>query len=145
MVLSWHSVGHRCTARWAVKAAIGAGVFSASALLAQGGTLAMLDRLQPGMWEIRQRDGSDQKRERFCLGNGRGLIQIRHPRETCQSYVIDDRPGEVTVQYTCRTSGYGRTSIRYENVGLVQLESQGVANGRPFSFSAEGRRVGDCR
>jgi hypothetical protein len=41
--------------------------------------------------------------------------------------------------------GYGRTQIRRETDGLVQIDSQGIVNGLPFAFSAEGRRTGDCR
>ena len=48
------------------------------------------------------------------------------------------------VQYTCRGKGYGRTQIRRESNRLVQIDSQGIADGLPFSFSAEARRVGDC-
>ena len=40
--------------------------------------------------------------------------------------------------------GYGLTRIRYETPRLIQLDSQGVANGLPFAFAAEGRRVGNC-
>jgi hypothetical protein len=50
----------------------------------------------------------------------------------------------VVVQYTCRGKGYGRTHIRRETGRLVQIDSQGIAGGLPFEFSAEARRVGDC-
>jgi hypothetical protein len=58
--------------------------------------------------------------------------------------VIEDRPDVVTVQYTCRGRGYGRTTIRRENAQLVQIDTQGIAEGLPFEFSAEARRVGAC-
>lgn len=119
------------------------GFFVAGQLAAQGPALAMLDRLQPGLWELRERD-SDGGSRQLCVTNGRKLIQIRHPGETCQSFVIEDTAGSVTVQYTCQTSGYGRTHIRYENPGLVQIDTQGIARGRPFDFSAEARRIGSC-
>jgi hypothetical protein len=48
------------------------------------------------------------------------------------------------VQYTCRGRGYGRTHIRRETSRLVQIDTQGIADGRPFAFAAEARRVGDC-
>ena len=51
---------------------------------------------------------------------------------------------DVTVQYTCPGRGFGRTHIRRETRRLVQIDTQGVAEGLPFSASIEGRRVGDC-
>jgi hypothetical protein len=50
----------------------------------------------------------------------------------------------VTVQYTCRGRGFGRTHIRRETDRLVQIDTQGIADSRPFAFSVEARRTGDC-
>lgn len=58
--------------------------------------------------------------------------------------MIDDQPAMITVQYSCPSLGYGHTQIRFENSGLVQLETQGIENGLPFNFKAEGRRLGRC-
>ena len=58
--------------------------------------------------------------------------------------MIEDGANAVTVQYTCQGSGYGRTQIKRETSRLVQIESQGIAGGLPFEFTAEARRVGDC-
>lgn len=109
----------------------------------QRSALAMLDGLEGGRWEVRLRDGT-RRAYPLCLDNGRGLIQLRHDRQNCDRLVIDDQPGEVTVQYTCRGRGYGRTHIRRETDRLVQIETQGIAEGLPFDFTAEARRVGDC-
>ena len=116
---------------------------AAAPAFGQKPTLAMLDGLQPGRWELRphERDG---RAERLCLRDGRRFIQLRHPAAACNRLVVDDTPTEVTVQYTCPGHGYGRTSIRRESGRLVQLESQGVVDGLPFSFSAEGRYLGEC-
>lgn len=105
--------------------------------------LAMLDQIEPGRWEIRLRDGS-QRVYPICVDNGRKLIQLRHDALNCNRLVVDDRADEVTVQYTCRGRGYGRTSIRRETGRLVQIETQGIAEGLPFEFAAEARRTGDC-
>lgn len=110
---------------------------------AQAPGLAMLDRLQAGEWEIRYRDGAPTRR--LCVRSGRDLIQLRHREPNCNRFVVEDGDSEVTVQYTCRGNGYGRTNIRRESNILVQLESQGIEGGLPFSITAEGRRVGACR
>lgn len=105
-------------------------------------SLAMLDLLDRGGWEVRNRDGSNMRK--ICLRNGRELIQLRHAQSGCKRFIVEDGKSEVTVQYTCAGNGYGRTNIRKESGSLVQIESQGIENGRPFQFSAEARRTGGC-
>lgn len=135
----------RSRARWrSFPIALGTGLVALAApTAAQGPALAMLDGLQTGEWEVRERDGGAT--QRLCVRNGRDLIQLRHRKPGCNRFVIEDSASEVTVQYTCPGDGYGRTSIRRESSVLVQLESQGIAGGRPFAFTAEGRRLGACR
>ena len=112
------------------------------AVAAQGVQLAMLDRLSPGLWEMRMRAGGQT--ERVCIDNGRRLIQLRHPNLACRQFVVEDDPISVTVHYTCPGQGSGRTHLRFETPRLVQIESSGFAARLPFDFAAEARRVGDC-
>lgn len=105
--------------------------------------LAMLDELQDGRWELRLRDGRGPS-EQICLQDGRPLIQLRHRAANCRRLVIEDGASEVTVQYTCTGHGYGRTSIRRESGSLVQITTQGIADGLPFDHVIEGRRIGGC-
>lgn len=107
-------------------------------------SLAMLDQLDRGAWELRQ-PGAGGQAQSICLETGRKLIQLRHPDLACNSVIIEDQPNQVTVQYTCQGHGYGRTHVRRETNSLIQIDSQGIVNGRPFAFAAEGRRVGTCR
>lgn len=109
---------------------------------AQTARLAMLDSLNKGEWTIRFRDGSPNRK--ICVRTGRELIQLRHGNPKCSRFVVEDGSSEVAVQYTCPGNGYGRTSIRRETGSLVQLESQGIADGLPFQFDAEARRTGNC-
>lgn len=125
---------------------IAAGFYAAGLLgpaAAQGPSLAMLTGLTDGQWEIRFRDGREPRR--VCVQSGLELIQLQHGGAACSRFVVEDGANAVTVQYTCRGNGYGRTSIRRESAGLVQIDSQGIAAGTPFEFSAEARRVGACR
>lgn len=105
--------------------------------------LAMLDHIEGGRWELREHDAAGSV-ERICLQNARSLIQLRHPAVACDRLIVNDAATEVTVQYTCHGRGYGRTHIRRETSRLVQIETQGIANGLPFAFAAEARRIGDC-
>lgn len=109
---------------------------------AQAPELAMLNGLSRGSWELRLR--SDGGHRTICVRTGRELIQLQHSQAGCSQFVVQDDPGEVTVQYTCRGDGYGRTSIRREGNGLVQVNSQGIQGGMPFSLAGEARRTGPC-
>ena len=128
--------------RFVGKVMAGLGCLISGAVVAQGVQLAMLDRLTPGLWEIRMREGGPT--ERVCLDDGRRLIQLRHPNLSCRQFVVEDGPGSVTVHYTCPGQGSGRTHLRFETPRLVQIESAGVASRLPFDFVAEARRTGDC-
>lgn len=116
---------------------------SSVAVVAEKRSLMMLDQLAAGEWELREHGEGAQPRK-LCLRDGRDLIQLRHPGASCGTVVIDDKPNEVTVQYTCTGRGYGRTHIRRETNGLVQVDGQGIVGGQPFAFAAEGRRIGAC-
>ena len=127
-----------------VRTLLGLGVLGAgSALAAQGDALAMLAKLQRGQWTVSSRDGGPSRT--VCLGDAAQLLQLRHAGGACSRYVVEDAANKVTVQYTCRGNGYGRTSIRRETATLVQIESQGIEGGLPFQFKAEARRTGACR
>lgn len=139
----WEKFGRQ--SRWlrpsALLIAVAAGFAAPANGQRQG--LAMLGQLESGHWELRDR-ASRAPVEQLCLRDGRRLIQLRHPSSQCEQLIVSDTPGDVTVQYTCRGRGYGRTHIRRETGRLVQIESQGIVDGLPFDFAAEGRRVGDC-
>lgn len=126
--------------KWALA---GVALAAATAVPAQAPSLAMLDRLEKGQWQLRER-GSDTVLQSLCVGDARRMIQVYHPRSGCSRYVIEDTPNAVTVHYTCPGAGHGRTSIRAETNRLVQIDTQGIAEGKPFSQAIEGRRVGAC-
>ena len=119
------------------------GFAAATTVPAQAPTLAMLDRLEKGSWQLRER-GKDGVLQTICIGDARRLIQVYHPRASCSRYVIEDTPNAVTVHYTCPGAGHGRTSIRSETNRLVQIDTQGIAEGKPFSQAIEARRTGGC-
>lgn len=120
-----------------------AGAMASGSVVAQVRSLAMLDRLEAGDWELRLHDEASVPR-RMCLRDARRLIQLRHPGQSCSRITVEDTDSQVTVQYTCRGHGYGRTQIRRESDSLVQIDTQGIAQGLPFAFAAEARRVGSC-
>jgi hypothetical protein len=123
-------------------ALLGAGLVAVPAP-AEGPTLAMLDTLEKGSWDLRERSDGPPVRN-FCLGDARAFIQLQHTRGGCSRYVIADTANEVTVHYSCAGAGHGRTTIRRETSRLIQIDTQGVAGGAPFSHSYEARRTGGC-
>jgi hypothetical protein len=118
------------------------GGIALAAVAAHAAELAMLASLDKGGWTLRIRDDGSQ--QRICVRTGQEFVQIRHKQPGCSRFVVQDGADEVIVQYTCRGNGYGRTSIRREGPGLVQIRSQGIVNGAPFSINGEARHTGAC-
>src|SRR3954464_7562451 len=108
---------------------------------ARDSSLAMLGTLAKGTWTLHIRDGDAEK---ICVRSGREFIQLRHSEANCGLFVIADKPDEIDVQYTCRGTGYGRTTVRRESRDVVQVQSRGIADGAPFAIIAEARREGAC-
>ena len=106
-------------------------------------SLGMLSKLDRGLWEISTRGGRSMRS--ICVRDGSELVQLRHRGAACNRFVVEDAANEITVQYTCKGDGYGRTHIRRETNSLAQIDSQGIEGGRPFQFAVEARRVGSCR
>lgn len=118
------------------------------AVLAASQAVASADRaplatVEPGQWDLRSRDPANPSL-RLCVRDIQDLLQVRHPGQSCRHFVIEDQPTRVSVTYACPRTGHGRTDIRIETPRLVQLSSQGVADGLPFALNLEGRRTGNC-
>ena len=103
-----------------------------------------LQALKPGQWEVRER-GEDAHTRRLCISDLRLLLQLRHGPRLCRAFTVDDGAKALSITYDCAAAGNGRTDLRVETDRLVQIRSQGVANGAPFAFDAEARRLGPCR
>lgn len=125
-------------------------VAGALLLLGAGGATAQrsgspaspsLQTVERGQWLLRDGEGKERK---LCVTNPAMLLQIYHGGAQCQQFVVENRANGSTVRYTCPGHGAGRTSITVETPRLVSLDTQGVADGSPFSEQMEGRRVGEC-
>lgn len=115
---------------------------SATAIEAKTIPLEMLNKLQPGLWQLKTY--GDQADRQMCIDTGRRLIQIRHAGENYSQFIVEDALTVATVQYTCRSTGYGRTRIRFEQPTLVQIDTQGIQRGLPFDMKIEARRIAAC-
>ena len=107
------------------------------------GDMALLDSLDRGSWQLRPTGGSVPT-AKICLGISQNLTQIQHSGLACEQYVLHSSPDSLTVSYTCAGHGQGLTIIRKETNRIIHIQSQDIRNNAPFSFSAEGRRIGPC-
>ncbi|WP_240310810.1 hypothetical protein [Altererythrobacter sp. ZODW24] len=112
-------------------------------VMAAAPDLAVLDGLQKGMWDVRFRDGTPARK--VCVRTGRELMHLGHRTVNCPGQVVSSTGSSASLQYQCSGNGHGHTDIRRETRTLVQIDSRGIAGGRPFDFSAEARRTGTCR
>lgn len=103
--------------------------------------LEALAKLERGRWQLR--DAAGQTRS-ICLGDPAALIQLEHEGVSCEQEILASDKGGATVQYTCPGRGFGHTSLRVETPRVARIDTQGLVDGRPFSYRAEARKVGSC-
>ncbi len=128
----------------------GAAGFAALVLLgagaqapAQAPAPLALASLETGLWEFTD-VGKTNPPTRACVTDLRQLFQPRAPMPLCKHFIAENEADHTAVAYDCAAAGQGRTTLRVETARLIQLDSQGVAGGRPFSMRIEARRVGAC-
>ena len=119
-------------------AALAAPVYAAAS-----GGIGVLDTLERGRWAVRDLD-SGQARAPVCLGSGVQFVQPEHEGPACPQEIVEDGKTTATVQYSCSGRGFGHTHLRVETPRLVRIDTQGLKNGRPFSYRLEAKRVGIC-
>ncbi len=103
--------------------------------------LEAFSKLERGRWQLRDSAGEPRS---ICLGDPTALVQLEHGGASCEQEIVQSDKGGATVQYSCPGRGFGHTSIRVETPRLARIDTQGLADGRPFSYRAEARKVGSC-
>jgi hypothetical protein len=123
---------------------LGAG--SAAQSVAASDETSLLQTLERGLWQLRAvgRGSAGAVASEMCISDPRMLAQIQHGAASCAHQLVDSTANSVTISYSCKGAGQGLTTIRKESGRLVQIQSQGIRNNAPFSFSVEGRRSGGC-
>jgi hypothetical protein len=104
----------------------------------------MLASLERGLWQLRDLENEAARRQPICLGSPKLLLQIEHRGRPCSHLLVSQDERSATVHYTCPASGYGQTLLKLETPRLAQIDTQGIADGRPFSHRLQARRVGAC-
>ncbi|KEQ54335.1 DUF3617 domain-containing protein [Sphingobium chlorophenolicum] len=131
------------TARRRALAAAMAMMVAGSVVQAAGPAQRLPKGLEAGQWELRERGGDGAVRK-LCISNLSQLLQSRHAGNSCKSFTVSDAANRLVVTYECGAAGNGRTDLRIETSRLVQIQSQGIADGAPFAFALEGRWLGAC-
>lgn len=103
--------------------------------------LTALSVIERGQWQLRAADGATRS---LCISNPAVLLQIRHGNAQCEHFVMESSARSGVIRYTCPAHGHGRTSIRVETPRLLNIDTQGVADGSPFSDQFEARKLGGC-
>lgn len=120
-------------------------VATAALAYAPSGEIALLKTLDRGLWTFRSVGGGGlEAADKLCLGDALRLARMQHLDAQCSHYVVRSQPNSVTISYSCKGQGQGLTTIRRESGKLIHVQSQGIRNNAPFSFSVEGRHMGAC-
>lgn len=106
--------------------------------------LVALRGVQSGQWELHQRGNPNGPARLMCVQEPADLFIIRHRGIACTRVVIDNAEHAATVHYTCPGAGHGRTTVTAETPRLLQIDTQGIAAGRPFAEMYEARHTGAC-
>ena len=102
-----------------------------------------LTKIERGRWQVRELDSAIAPAS-LCIGDTAALVQFEHRSAPCQAEIVQDGATAATVQYSCPGRGFGHTQLRVQTPRLVRLDTQGLSDGRPFSYRLEARRVGRC-
>jgi hypothetical protein len=103
-----------------------------------------LASLERGLWQLRDLETDAVRRQPVCLGSPKLLLQLQHLGKPCSHLLVSQDERSATVRYTCPASDYGQTLLKLETPRLAQIQTQGIADGIPFSYRLQARRVGAC-
>ncbi len=102
-----------------------------------------LSKVERGRWEVRELDNAVPAAS-LCLGDPAQLLRFGHRGSSCPLEVLESGASAATVQYSCPGRGFGHSHVRVETPRLMRVDTQGLSNGRPFSYRLEARRTGAC-
>ena len=104
--------------------------------------LEALSKLERGRWQLREPDGAAALDLPAAIRPPSSSSSMTG--SAASQEVLASEAGGATVQYTCPGRGFGHTSIRVETPRLARIDTQGLVDGRPFSYRVEARKVGTC-
>jgi len=120
------------------------------AILAVTGTLALAGMQRPaalaqasaGLWEISGLPGGKPLRQ--CITELSALSQFEHRGRTCGQHILRDGKTSVSIEYSCGPADFGRSDVDVLTPRSLRIQTQGIAQGMPFNYLLQARRIGDC-
>jgi len=103
---------------------------------------ASLMTVEGGLYEI-DRIGKGE-RPRLCIADPMVFASYEHRGKPCTRVVISDGPNGAVIHYTCPGGGFGRSTVKALTPRSLRVDTQGIADGAPFQYIFQARRVGDC-
>ncbi len=117
------------------------GACSALALLLGGASLPQA-MAGPGEWEVGKT--ASERGEKVCLPDAAMLTQWEHRSKQCTRVIVTSSLDRAEVHYTCVGGGFGTSQVQVLTPRSVKVNTQGIADGLPFSYVVHARRAGAC-
>ncbi|MGZ2411005.1 hypothetical protein ACUXST_000402 [Sphingomonas sp. F9_3S_D5_B_2] len=103
---------------------------------------AALSQASAGVWELRRLP--DGKPLRQCIADITTLAQVEHRHQSCSRKVVSSDGTTTVLGYTCGGGGFGQSKLTLVTPRSLNIETQGISGGLPFSYVVHARRVGPC-
>ena len=114
-----------------------------AALAVAAATLPPVVAGSGGLWEV-SKSATGANSERRCVSAAAELAQWEHRQAQCTRVVLSATDTQAIINYTCPKGGFGRSHIRVITPRTLRIETQGIADGFPFSYVLHARRLGNC-
>jgi hypothetical protein len=118
-----------------------AGALASAAAPSDGGA-GVLARLHRGQWVVKPFARGAAERT-LCLRDPKVLLHLEHGGG-CKEELVASDSGGATAEYSCGARGFAHTSVRLQTPRAATIDTQGLIDGRPFSYRAVARRAGPC-
>ncbi|MEO6433982.1 MAG: hypothetical protein ABIO29_08405 [Sphingomicrobium sp.] len=119
----------------------------AFALAASAGAVAAtpnaLAGVSGGLWELDGLPGTKSS-VRQCFADPARIALVEHKGAKCTEAVLGEQGSTVRVSYQCGASGFGQGTIKQITPRSLRVEVTGIADGAPYSYVLQARRVDDC-
>ncbi|GAA4721200.1 hypothetical protein GCM10023325_17930 [Sphingomonas lutea] len=102
-----------------------------------------LAQASAGVWEVSGAPGA-QANVRQCVADVATLAQFEHRQKSCKRNLLTESASSVVIQYECSGGDFGRSKVTVVTPRSLKIETQGISDRLPFSYTLQARRVGDC-
>ena len=119
------------------------GVIAGALALTAAQRPSALSATSAGLWEISGVPGAKAPAKQ-CVSEVISLAHYEHRQKNCPRNVLSDGPSSTVIQYNCPGGDFGRSKVTVLTPRSLKIETQGISDKLPFSYTLQARRVGDC-